>query len=107
MKYPINNPALFQLIFERCLDDLNLRDDEKTVYNDKEFDDIMALIVLWLIALRSERAIEDVTEDDCKNGISIYPKKYIRNLKGKNKIRSIILHSKFLHTKKIWSIRNK
>jgi len=41
MKYPINNPALFQLIFERYLDDINLRDDEK--------------------------AIEDVTEDDCKN----------------------------------------
>ena len=76
MKYPINNPPLFQLIFELCLDNLNLHDDEMAVYNDKESDDMMSLIVLWLIALRSEKAIEDLTEDDCKNGISIYEEVY-------------------------------
>ena len=76
MKYPISNPALFQLLFERCLDDLNLRDDDKAVYNDKESDDIVTFIVLWLVALRSEKAIEDLTEDDWKNGISIYEEVY-------------------------------
>jgi len=46
MKYQISNHALFQLLFERFLDDLILRDDEKAVYNNKESDDIMTLIVL-------------------------------------------------------------